>query len=414
MPEWGGLTVFDTVWHWWGGYLLLDLSGEQVERFLNLVVARGIRVWGLRWSENGLNLHISTREFKRLRPLARQTHTSVHIVDKLGFPFQLRRIRGRRMLIAGALVFAAVLYMLSLFIWFVEVEGVEMLRSERIRAEAARYGIERGRLMARARIEDFIYELPMRVKQVAWVSVKVTGTRVTLEVIEQTLPPEVPGDVGPAHVVAAKPGLVEEVLVLAGKALVKKGDMVVAGQPLIAGTERHSEQPPGDERVAPAPIRARGRVKAKVWYDTYAELPLVQTTAERTGAVFSRRMIRLGPEEIILSGSGPVPFEHYEVEQDRLTLPLWRKLRLPVEIITLNYHEVVKSQQRLDRGEVVHQAVKRARQELLPLIPTGASIESTKHELVTDSKRLIGVRVVIQTLENIGIVQPLDKAEPDY
>jgi DNA-binding PucR family transcriptional regulator len=125
-------------------------------------------------------------------------------------------------------------------------------------------------------------------------------------------------------------------------------------------------------------------------------------------------MISLGPEEIILSGSGPVPFEHYEVEQDRLSLPLWRKLRLPVEIITLNYHEVVKSQQWLDRGAVVHQAVKRARQELLPLIPTGASIESTKHELVTDSKRLIGVRVVIQTLENIGIVQPLDKAEPDY
>jgi len=407
--------LFNAAWYWWGGYLLVRASGEHVERFLNLLVSQGVQTWGVRRHEKGVVLFLSVGAFRGIRPTARQTHTRVHIVQRIGLPFFLRQFRHRRMLVAGALLSAVTLYILSSFIWFIELNGLETLTPGQVLGEAAEYGIAPGKLRRFARIEDFEYELPMKVKKVAWVGVSTLGTKVTIEVIEQTLPP---GDAvrprEPADVVAAKAGLITEILVLAGRGLVEKGDTVTAGQRLISGIVQASEA--GGEQTGEASggelrVQARGRVKARVWYEAYAEAPIMQIIAKRTGATYVRRMIRLGAEEIMVRGRSPVPFERYEVERQTRELIPWRKGTLPVEVITLRYHEVVHIRRWVGAEEAANQAAQEARERLAVQVPRDAEVQHVTREVVSQHEGVVGVRVIVETIEDIGVTVPLDQSD---
>jgi similar to stage IV sporulation protein len=149
------------------------------------------------------------------------------------------------------------------------------------------------------------------------------------------------------------------VLVLNGHPAVKEGDTVSPGQVLISGEIPPLEEPPkpgegqkqGEEAKLKKPSRfvhARGIVRARVWYDGYGEAKFVETGIRRTGRSQTRVSIKFNGKEIILSGNQNIPYELYDTETFVKTIPQWRNLEVPVELVTLKYFET--AQYREERG----------------------------------------------------------------
>ena len=82
---------------------------------------------------------------------------------------------------------------------------------------------------------------------------------------------------------------------LSGRAVVKRGDTVRAGDLLIAGEERVSND---DSSV---PVRAIGVVTGRVWYEGRAEINLSDIELKRTGRESVRRVMRLWDYEFEIS-----------------------------------------------------------------------------------------------------------------
>jgi similar to stage IV sporulation protein len=395
------------------GYVLIMVIGESPERFVNMAASRGIYLWDItRIREDAVLLKVRLGAVKALRHIARRTKCRFHFERRAGFPFLYKRLLRRKALALGVVFFLVALYFLSSFVWFIEVKGTERLTVPEVLNAAAEAGLKQGMLKWRVdpgRVEAAIGEkLPL----VAWAGVYIKGAKVTIEVAERVVPDV--EDNRPAHIVAAKAGLIKEVLVINGHPVVKEGDTVSPGQVLISGEippleepPRPGEEPKPDTEKPKKPSRivhARGIVRARVWYDGYGEAKIVETGLRRTGRSETRVSIKFKGKEIILSGNQNIPYEFYDTETSVKTIPQWRNIEVPVEVVTLKYFEM--AEYREDRGIEGARSLagERALAEATSLIPQEARVVNRLLEEIKTGhpENIVRVKVTVEVLEEIG------------
>jgi len=248
------------------------------------------------------------------------------------------------------------------------------------------------------------HHLKERFPAIAWVGVEVKGAKATVRVAEKKLP--VPGYTNPAHVVARKAGLIRELLVLEGQPLVREGDTVLPGQVLISG-----EVVPGDEgesgiaRGRPRYTRAKGIVRARVWYESYGEAFLVERGA-RSGRSATARIIRIGKREFCVLGPQKAPYARYQVKVTVKRPLKWRSSEAPVELINKEFTEIIPFEFRRTRDKARQLATKRAWDALHPAVAVGGRILSKSCREVSSSQPdAVRVRLRVEVLEDIGRVQ---------
>ena len=106
------------------GFLELSVSGDQLERFLNLCHARAVSLERIRYlSEKNITTRISINDFRKLLPIHRKTRVRIHILKKIGLPFLLLRIQKRKCFTAGFLLCVVLLLWLSGHIWNIHIDG---------------------------------------------------------------------------------------------------------------------------------------------------------------------------------------------------------------------------------------------------------------------------------------------------
>ena len=164
------------------GYVVIRLSGYSPERFLNLCSHHHIILWGLRSVGTDYEMCISISGFRRLRPLVHKTRTRAVILERHGLPFILYRYRKRKLFAGGALLCMALLYVLSLFIWNIHVEGNYSLSDEVILAWLESTGIVHGMAKRNVHGEEIEAGLREHFPEITWTSAEVKGTRLIIHV----------------------------------------------------------------------------------------------------------------------------------------------------------------------------------------------------------------------------------------
>jgi similar to stage IV sporulation protein len=396
------------------GYVEFLVIGEAPERFVNMAASRGIYLWDItRISENSIVLKVRLDAVKPLRQIARRTKCRFHVSRRLGLPFFYKRLLRRKSMALGVLFFLGTLYFLSSFVWFIEVKGNEQLSTHEVLDVAAGAGLKKGVAkwaLDTGSVEEAIADkLPL----VSWTGVYIKGTKAIIDVAERIVPDE--EDNRPAHIVASKAGLIKEVLVFNGHPVVNEGDTVMAGQVLISGEVPPFEgpslttgEPKTDEeekqQSASRFVHARGIVRARVWYEGYGEAKIEETELRPTGRSASRLSIKIKEKEIILAGNQNIPYEHYETATLIKTMPAWRNLKVPVELVTLNYYEMAEYHEIRGIEEARKLAGERGFSAATAMIHAGARIVTSSQEEVKvgNPENLVRVKVAIETIEDIG------------
>ncbi|ACX51306.1 sporulation protein YqfD [Ammonifex degensii KC4] len=385
------------------GYVLLKLEGKKIERFLNMALTRGIKFWDVRYlGKDRVLLRVRWGAVRALRHISRLTSTRLTIQEKMGLPFLIGRLKRRRAFLGGALFFLALIYFLSLFVWRVEVTGAQKLSPAEILKVAAQAGLKPGVLHRQVNGKEVERVLKEQLPQLAWVGVEVRGTQAIIKVVEKKLPEPA---AGPAHIVARKAGLIKELLVLEGTPKVKEGDTVLPGQVLIAGEEM--VVPQGESELRPVCVRAKGMVKARVWYQGYSEAQLEERGERPTGRKAQSLFLEVGGHRWRLYGSSSPPFGCYRVEEKRHKLSLGRNFSLPVAVEKKVYYEWEPYKLRRTPQEARRLAEERARSYLRACLPEGARLIGEQVEEVKGPKEegLIRVSVRWEVEEDIGQVK---------
>ncbi|AJQ27235.1 sporulation protein YqfD [Pelosinus fermentans JBW45] len=388
--------------HYIHGTVKIKVSGPMPEKFINLCVMKNIFLWGLTKKNEGLFVCMSLSDFFSIRPIVRNSKNHIKVVKYYGFPFVIKKIKKRKMMVIGLILFLCVLNTLVSYIWFIDIIGNKAIPAQQIRDLIAENGLRPGMLKSDIPVKNIENQVAMTLPEVAWVGIRFTGIHAVVEIVEKTI--SKPQDKEPADIVAVKDGVITEIIALSGQSVVKKGDTVKKGDVLIKGVSYEGAMVDSTTINPPQQkIRAKGIIKARVWYESYGESELLTTVHERTGRQEIGVDLRVGQQEFQLKKVAVKPGDLVEVDTFKKKLFWWRNHDIIVESTISTYYELDEKKVEIGIEEAKEQSKSRAFTSLQSLIPETAHVLSRNIEVLQmPEKNLIRVKVNVETVEDIG------------
>ncbi|NMB09019.1 MAG: sporulation protein YqfD [Tissierellia bacterium] len=380
------------IWLYLKGYVIIKIEGLTLERFLNLAATKDIYLWDIkRIDYTILKMKTTIEGFKSLKEIVKKVGCQVEIIDKIGLPFILYKFRNRKMLGIGIVIFLILVMFLSSIVWDIEIIGnsiidtqdiIKFLENENIKLGMIKYKIDK----------DYIEELILNQFEIfSFVNIETKGTKLILEVKEQTLPPEQLDMSIPCNIVANKKGVIIKAIARNGKTLVRKGDIVEKGQILITGIiDREDEY---------TLVHSEGEVLAYTRYSIKVEEPIIKTIKEETGEVIKFQEIKIGKKAFQLFKE-EIPFKYYNENIKEIDF-FKNKIKLPFKIFTHEYKEVELKEIKQNIDFLKKSTYIQGVLELNEKIPEDAKIQS-KDVKYYINEGILSTYIVIETIEDIG------------
>ncbi|NMA85907.1 MAG: sporulation protein YqfD [Tissierellia bacterium] len=384
------------IWHYLKGYVIIKIEGLTLERFLNLAANKDIYLWDIkRIDYTVLEMKTNIEGFRALREIVKKLGHQVEIVDKIGLPFLFHKFKNRKMLGAGILIFLILVIFLSSILWEIEVFGNEIINSQAIMQVLERENIKLG--MIKYKIDkDYIEGILLNEFEIfSFVSLKIKGTKLLIEVKEQLLIPEQINTSIPCNIVANKKGIIIKAIAKNGKALVRKGDTVEKGQILITGVLERE----GAEETKYTLIHSEGEVLAYTRYSINIEEPIIKTLREETGEIVRYQEIKVGKKGFQFLKE-EIPFTHYNEETKEIKF-FNGKTNLPFKILVHEYREVELKEIKQNVDFLKDSTHIKGVLELNKEIPEKAKVQS-KDVKYYMKDGVLSTYIVIEVIEDIG------------
>ncbi len=389
--------------HFLKGYVILNIMGFKIERFLYISAKRGIDIRDISKKDgNSLTLRMSIRDFSKVRSIARKTGTRVKIIKKAGLPIIFHKYRKRCFLFFGLGAFLIAVFLSSQFILAVEIRGAERTSTAEIKAVLEDGGVKVGALKLRMRKPSEVKNMIInRIDNISWAWIYLKGTKVVCEVYEDYLPQISLEDGEVCDVLASRDGIIKRIIAYDGKKMVSAGDTVLAGDVLISGTLYNSSGEVG------AKVSASGDVEAYTWHEKKGTYKLYYETKIPTGNKKTFRQLNLFSKTLNLYFDKNIEYENYILEKHLRELKGFGGAYLGVGLLEVTAIEVDLVREPISYDMAVYEGKcdleEKIAKELLP----GAELveENVFHRPIDDET--VEVSVTMEFIEKIGRCAPV-------
>lgn len=363
--------------------------GRGLEKLLARLEKRGIHPQDIRREGlRAMSMQIKSRDLKVFDALCVELNIEVLERSPLGLTRTLRRLRRRAALPVCAALCAILIGLMSTRVWLVRVDAPAAL-TQQLNQALVELGVQPGAAKSALDLRAIEDALVAGVQGVKFCQARVRGVTLTLKAQQAQSAPDTLTLSPPGSLYARCDAVVERVQVLAGSAAVQRGDTVRAGDLLIAGVEQVS-------REETAPVKAVGIVTGRVWYEGLGESALSETELVRTGAVATRRAIRLLDMEWVIE-----PAQAFDVCDRELSWQPIGGMFVPLGVMTERFFELTERQVERPLDEAQAIALEQARQNALKKCPDNATVIDKWAEYSIIEGNTIQARYVIEVEETI-------------
>ena len=373
---------------------------------MNMAAFRGVYLWDISYEGAAVTMKADGGSMEILEACSQKTGCSMEILGWGGLPAFLRRFRRRQVWSAGVLCFAAGLYLLSSFIWTVEVEGNERLETEDLLSACEKMGLQPGAWKHGVDTEAVTKGLLMQFSDISWVSVGIKGTDVTIRLAETIEKAERIDRETPCDIIASADGVIVQITAERGTPMVQTGDVVKKGDVLISselligleGEEQRTEY-----------TAAEGAVTARIWQKLTEELPLQYEETIYSGVEKENHSIVFSEKELdIIHPDGAGKWEKAVLEEQPLALG---DFRLPLSLkkeIWKEYEILEKTRTMEETKSILEENLRKKTENLLS--PYG-KIEDSKitFEEYADSVRGEAEITLLERIDEKRQTEPTER-----
>ena len=317
--------------------------------------------------------------------------------DVLGLYGRLFAVRKRYGAMLAILLSAALFFLLNSLVWDVRIEGCESGREDAIISELESAGLfvgARWRSVDKGMIEA---KLLADSSEVSWVNINRRGTVAYVKVIDKVHHELEQKPQGYANIVATRGGIIEEITVKRGVAMVKVGESVRPGQILISG-------------VIPAELGggycyAEGSVKARFTDTVSVSVPGTVTEREYSEAKiadFSIKIFSFSINILKIYGNSQDSCDIIEKTKDFKLLGV----RLPVSAVYSECHSYTEAERRLTSAELTEAAADELHAKLLDSLVSMELVSVSTEGEFTDSGYTMRAHAVVRG--EIGTAREFD------
>lgn len=311
------------------GYYLISVKGFGTERFINLCKVKNIYLWDMIMSHNEYRMKIPVMDYNALDDIVYKTDVKVDILKRYGLPF-LFYGRKNKLLSLVFMIFAiSLIFVSNLFVWQIEYEGNYTVSSEQLDDFLAKFGVDEGVLKSQIMYESIEKNLRKEFPIIKWCSVALAGNTMYVRLEENTLlnnKENILQEGMYSDIVSETDGVVTNLLVKNGVALVKVGDSVQKGQILVTGAVPIYDDSFNIKTYHYYDANAEVAIKTSIRYED--SLDNVHYVKEYTGRVKQYSYIKI--QNKVFQLPVKIDFAYYDTYTCSQQLNLFNRILLPI------------------------------------------------------------------------------------
>ena len=376
------------------GYVNIRVEGFFIERFINICISKKILLWNMKREKSTiLYANIGIQDYKKLKNIAKKTKTRINIQSKKGMPFLLHRYRKRKIFVGLLAIIFIALFMMSKFIWNIEIKGNTRISKTEIMEELNKNGLKIGTYKRKLNANSVINKVRLDRGDIAWIGIDIEGTNAIVEIKETSEAPELIDENEYCNIVSNKEGMITKINVQNGTAVVKEGDIVKEGDTLVLG---YLEGKYTGIRY----VHAKADIEAKIWYSKKEKVFLKQQIRVPTRATEQKYTLNINNFKINFYKTLS-KFENYDTINENKKLMLFSNFYLPIELIKKTNCEYKYEEKIYTEEELTQITQEKIEKELEEEIVQTENIIN-KQTNIYPNEDYIEVEVIYEVLENIG------------
>ena len=376
------------------GYLVIEIEGYYIERFINICKNKKIAIWNLkRKDEIKLSFRARIQDFREIIKIAKKTKCKLKIKSKKGIPFIFQKYKKRKVFIFLLIIFISLIILSSNFVWNVEIQVEDNQVIENIEEDLKNSGLEVGKLKSKINTKDIINKVRLSRDDVAWMGIELKGTNAIVKLVKADEKPEVIDESEYCSIISDKSGIITKINAQSGSANVKVGDTVNVGDVLINGWME-------GKYTGIRYVHAKGEIEAKVWYTKNKRIEYNATERMETGNIENKYSIKFNNFKINLSKKLS-KFKIYDTIETENKIKIFSNFYLPISIVKTTNKEVEEVQKIYELEEAKNIGIQDLEQELEQEIENKNSIVNKNINTYEDETGL-EIYVTYEVIENIG------------
>ena len=382
------------------GYLNITIEGFFIERFINSCTSKKIFLWGIK-RENAsiLNANISIIDFRRIKKIMKQSKCRVKINQKKGLPFFFHRYQKRKIFVCLLIPVIALIVLSSRFIWNIEIIGAETINKDELMQQLNEQGLATGKRKGSIPTKEIIAAIRLQRTDISWMEINLKGTNAIVNIVEAQAKPDIVKAEEHCNIVSDKKGIITKITAKQGTPLVKVGEIVAPGTPLIGG---YMEGKYTDIRY----VHAQGEVIAKVWYTKKKKSTFTREINTFTGNKKNRYTIFLHNFPINLYKSIP-NFEKYDTISENKKLRIFSNFYLPITVTKNTYQEIKTEKITYGKQELQNILIAALEEEFQQKHTEGDTITNKIVNVYQTKDNTLEVEMTYEKLETIGTEEKL-------
>ena len=391
--------MFVALWNYLKGYVIIEITGFGIERFLNLSSLKGVYLKSVSREKNCVKAQVMFSDMDTVNQCAEKTGCNVKIIDYIGMPFVAKRYKKRPALFMGFAAFIFIIYIMSLFVWNVNVEGNITVPTEDIIKVCEENGLKAGKLKRSIDTKQTSRILLESFDSLAWVGIKTKGTNIFISVEEVIPETEIVDKTQYSDILASKAGIIKKTVISDGTALVKEGDVVEKGDKLVSGIV---ESVSDDGTISRKYTKSNAQIYADVWYDFSVTENYIQEKQVYTGRTKTVHTLNLFNADLCFDFFGE-SFDEFKVEDENYTQLHIGDYNFPVKWGEYTQKEYVTQKTELSYDEVVN-VIEEEILDITEQIMLSGDIIDIQKQYSQDGDS-VTAKVTVQSYENIGVEQ---------
>lgn len=392
---------FKLIYMFFSGYVTIVIEGFFVERFINICRNNNIVLLDIERENNTyLKVKILKSDFRDIRHIAKKTKCKVKIERKSGLPFFVNKYRKRKIFAIAILVIAIFIFILTKFIWNIEITGNDKISEEEIMSIISEYGINRGILKKNIDTEKISNAIRLERDDISWIGITIKGTNVKVSVKESIETPDVINRNEICNVVAKEDAVISKIVVHSGTPRVEIGAEVKKGDILVEGVMEGAH-------LGNRPVHADANVTGVIYFQKEKKEAFLQNQKIETGNMEIKREICINNFKINLN-KRLSNFENYDTIYSNHRIKLFSNFYLPIEIKKIKNTEIKNELVEYNENELKDKIEKELEEELEKEYNISNYENKTKDVEVNLEPDGIRLKVIYEIKEEIGTKVKLD------
>ncbi len=323
--------IFVILLRWIFGTIEFEVVGKFPEKFLNAASRQGINLWNMVGDKQSFRASARLSDRQKIEMIAQKQGNEIHTLKNHGLPYLVTKYKHRSGLLVGSVLFMVIYWVMSGFVWNIEVHAPSNLNEYEIKTQLHELGLAEGVWSGNLDTEKIERELSLKDNRISWVAVNLMGTDVEVNIsskIQQNQKERVDENTA-VNIKSNADGTVTRMEVHKGKTLVHIGDGIHKGQLLVSGVvdyeNGNSEFIQSEAKIyantsrtvtfsipkQKVHIQKTGKkikrdlsvfgVKIPIWFGCQAEGNLIRQKSKTQGTLFDQKLPLYFSEEIIES-----------------------------------------------------------------------------------------------------------------